>query len=399
MSPSHAHNQLRIVRGLWTRLHPLDRATPSRMQGLLADRRFGGRDRRLYRELLLTAIRHARALPPPTAAAAENHNNDDEAAALAWAATIARACASTRETEAFRSTFAPADSPTDSTAINPLALVPDWFADECETGLSIADTAAALLARAPLWVRLQTDSPAAVLAEWRSLGWTAEPHPTLADAFKLPAETKVTACPLYQAGHYEIQDAGSQRILADVLAAHPAPGPRWLDACAGAGGKTLQLARLLGPSARIDATDPRAAALAELRARATRAGLAPRIRTLAAASDAARDYDGVLVDAPCAGSGTWRRAPHLMVCTTRTDLAAAADLQRTILAEASTRVRPGGLLVYATCSIARTENRLVAEAFLASHGNAFQPASPTRPISPGIEDNDGFYVATFRRNS
>ncbi len=394
MSPSHAHNQLRIVRGLWARLHPLDRATPARLQTLLADRRFGGRDRRLYRELLLTALRHARLLPPPEAI------NDDESAALSWAATLAHACATTRETEAFRATFAStADSAAAPAATNPLALMPEWFAEECETGLPPADTAAALLARAPLWVRLQTDSPAAVHAEWRALGWSAEPHPVLADAFKLPPETKVTACPLYQAGHYEIQDAGSQRILADVLAAHPAPGPRWLDACAGAGGKTLQLARLLGPSARIDATDPRAAALAELRARATRAGLAPRIHTLAAASDTARDYDGVLVDAPCAGSGTWRRAPHLMACTTRADLAAAATLQRAILAEASARVRPGGLLVYATCSIAHTENRLVAKAFLAAHGNEFQSASPTRPIAPGVEDNDGFYVATFRRNS
>ena len=391
---SHAHNQLRIVRGLWTRLQPIDRATPSRLQGLLADRRFGGRDRRRDRGLLLTAIRPARALPPATQA-----DTDNQPAARAWAATIARACAATRETETFRATFSPADSTTPPAAIDPLALMPDWFADECDTGLSPADTAAALLARAPLWVRLQTDSPAAVHAEWRSLGWNAEPHPTLADAFKLPPETKVTACPLYQAGHYEIQDAGSQRILADALATHPAPGPCWLDACAGAGGKTLQLARLLGPPARIDATDPRSAALAELRSRATRAGLAPRIRTLAASTNAARDYDGVLVDAPCAGSGTWRRAPHLMACTTRADLASAAELQRTILAEASARVRPGGLLVYATCSIARTENRLVAEAFLAEHGKDFQPTAPTRPIAPGVEDNDGFYVATFRRNS
>lgn len=388
---SHAHNQLRIVRELWSRLQPIDRATPSRMQTLLADRRFGGRDRRLYRELLLTALRNARALPLPTSA-------NDESAALAWAATLARTCADTRETEAFRTTFA-GDSSLQAAAIDPVALMPEWFTDECETGLSVAATATALLARAPLWLRMQTDSAADVLAEWRALGWNPEPHPTLPYAFKLPPETKVTACPLYQAGHYEVQDAGSQRILADVFAAHPSPGPRWLDACAGAGGKTLQLARLLGPAARIDAADPRPAALAELRARAARAGLSPRIRTLADASGAARDYDGVLVDAPCTGSGTWRRAPHLMACTTRADLAAAAQVQNSILAEASCRVRPGGLLVYATCSIARTENRLAAEAFLAEHGKQFQPSAPTRPIAPGVEDNDGFYVATFRRNS
>lgn len=391
MSQNHAHNQLRIVRGLWSRLQPLDRGTPARLQTLLADRRFGGRDRRLYRELLLTALRHARILPPPDKTA------EDETTALAWATILARGCAATRETESFRATFA---SPGSATApSDPLTLVPDWFAEECETDIPPAETAAALLSRAPLWVRLQTQRPADVLAEWRELGWTAERHPVLSDAFRLPPETKVTSAPLYQSGHYEIQDAGSQRILSDLFAAHPAIGPRWLDSCAGAGGKTLQLARLLGPAARIDATDPRPSALSELRARATRAGLASRIRTLASSTEAGRDYDGVLVDAPCTGTGTWRRSPHLMACTTRADLAAAADLQLSILHEAAPRVRPGGLLVYATCSIARTENRLVAEAFLARHGDAFQAVSPTRPITPGVEDNDGFYVATFLRKT
>ena len=260
-------------------------------------------------------------------------------------------------------------------------------------------------------MRLQTDAPDDAFAEWAARGWVATPHPALADAFKLPPETNLSACDTYQAGHYEIQDLGSQLILASLDLPSRSPGPRWLDACAGAGGKTLQLARLLGPSARIDAADVRPSALAELRARALRAGLGARVRTLhasAVAAEAAR-YDGVLVDAPCSGSGTWRRSPHLMSCTTAADLVAAASLQSQILAESAVHVRPGGVLVYATCSIARHENEDVVAAFLASPaGRDFAPLPPAKDfgfprlarglsLTPGQEDNDGFYVAAFRR--
>mgnify|MGYP001165980116 FL=1 len=387
-----ASNQLRIARDLWTRLQPIDRALPARLQSLLADRRFGSRDRRLYRELLFTALRQARVLAslPP----------DDE---NAWALRVASACARGRETEAVRAAFAASELPPP----DPLELTPAWFASECDTGRPAAETAAALLSRAPVWIRLQVDDPAEAEAEWAARGWSAEPHPALPEARKLPPETNVSACVSYQKGHYEVQDLGSQLILASLDLPARSPGPRWLDACAGAGGKTLQLARLLGPASRVDATDVRPAALAELRTRAARAGLGSRIRTLPRPDPAAL-YDGVLVDAPCSGSGTWRRAPHLMACTSETDLAAAARLQTEILRNAAGRVRPGGLLVYATCSITRTENRAVAETFLSGQAGLFQEEPPAHDfgfprigpglaITPGKHDNDGFYVAVFRR--
>ncbi len=395
---SIAHNHLRIARDLWLRLQPLDRGVPTRLQTLLADRRFGSRDRRLYRELLFTALRQARVLatlPAPP---------DGE---LAWAAHLARACASTRETEAFRAAFAPAP---DAALPAPLDLLPEWFADAVATAPghpSAADLATALLARAPVWVRLQTDAPDDAFAEWAARGWAATPHAALPDAFKLPPETNLSACDTYQAGHYEIQDLGSQLILATLDLPAASPGPRWLDACAGAGGKTLQLARLLGPSARIDAVDIRSASLAELRARTTRAGLGSRVRTLDRPDHATR-YDGVLVDAPCSGSGTWRRSPHLMACTGASDLAVAARTQAALLADHAPCVRPGGLLVYATCSVFRHENEDVAAAFLDAQAGLFAPVPPARDfgfprlahglaIAPGREDNDGFYVAAFRR--
>jgi 16S rRNA (cytosine967-C5)-methyltransferase len=406
---SVARNQARIARDLWRRLQPLDRGTPARLQGLLADRRFGSRDRRLYRELLVTAIRHARPL-------AGLCDAEDEA----WAAHLAPACAANPDTALFREAFAAAASAAPCEALAKerhtttpaLDLVPEWFADEVDTGQPAATVAAALLTRAPLWVRLQTTDSSTVFAEWAALNWTAVPHPTLPDAWRLPAETPVTSSLAYEAGHYEVQDLGSQLILASLgLKPSSAPPLRWLDACAGAGGKTLQLARLLGPSARVDATDIRPAALNELRARATRAGLR-NIRTLPHLNSAdLGNYDGVLVDAPCTGSGTWRRSPHLMACTTLADLDEAAALQGRLLADFARYVRPGGLLVYATCSVFRRENRAVTAAFLAAHAADFVAEPPAHDfgfppladgpaglaITPGFHDNDAFYVATFRR--
>jgi 16S rRNA (cytosine967-C5)-methyltransferase len=395
---SIAHNQLRIARDLWARLQPLDRAAPARLQTLLGDRRFGSRDRRLYRELLFTAMRLARLLA-----------RVDPADEATWSAHLAAHCAITRETEAFRTTYARPDL---LHPASPLDLLPSWFSTEHDPDLPAPPTevAAALIARAPVWVRLQTEQPDEAFAEWAARGWAPRAHPALPGALQLPPETSLSACASYQAGHYEIQDLGSQLILASLDLPARSPGPRWLDACAGAGGKSLQLACLLGSEARIDASDIRPAALAELRARAARAGLGGRIRTLSRPGPDAR-YDGVLVDAPCSGSGTWRRSPHLMSCTSETDLAAAARTQKQILREVAPLVRPGGLLVYATCSIARTENRAVAEAFLEEQSGKFvaEPIAHDHgfprlgtgglAIHPGREDNDGFFVATFRRTA
>jgi 16S rRNA (cytosine967-C5)-methyltransferase len=214
----------------------------------------------------------------------------------------------------------------------------------------------------------------------------------------------------------EIQDLGSQLLLE---AAGIAPGARWLDACAGAGGKTLQLSRLLGSAGSIDAHDVRASALAELAVRARRASVpiadsrqpAPRpaahcapIRIVQAP---AAFYDGVLVDAPCSGSGTWRRAPHLKWTTTPTQIAGAASLQRELLAQFSRHVRPGGRLLYCTCSLSRRENEDVIDAFLAGHPefSIAPPASnfdlPLRggglTFFPARHDTDGFFVACLRR--
>ncbi|MBA3849912.1 MAG: RNA methyltransferase, partial [Opitutus sp.] len=283
---------------------------------------------------------------------------------------------------------------------DPAALLPAWLRHECPAAFAPPHLDA-LLARAPLWVRLQTADPAMVLDEFRRRGWDTRPSSDLPEAFALPPNAEVAGSDAYRRGFVEIQDLGSQLVLAH---APVAPGQIWLDACAGAGGKSLQLAHAVGQSGRVDATDIRPAMLDELRDRAARARL-KNVRIAPIVDGTA--YDGVLVDAPCSGTGVWRRLPHMKWHTRPEMLPPFAAAQLGILSARSTRVKPGGLLVYATCSLTRTENHGVAAAFAAAHPE-FAPVQPARAFGgvfdglgttllPGVRDSDGFYVAVFRR--
>jgi len=231
-----------------------------------------------------------------------------------------------------------------------------------------------------------------VFRELDRLGWAWRRSPLLDGAVALPQDADVARTDAYRLGLVEIQDVGSQLVLES---AGVEPGGHWLDSCAGAGGKTLQLAELLGPGGSVTARDARRAPLLELSARAARAGLDSRV-AVGSRSDPAGGYDGVLVDAPCSGSGTWRRSPHLKWVTTPAGVRAAAALQLGLLRANAARVRPGGLLVYATCSLCRSENESVAEAFLGD-GGGFETALAGRRLTPQSHDGDGFFVASFRR--
>lgn len=362
-----------------------DRALPLRIDLLLQrDRRFGSRDRRLYRELIFTALRFLPEIEPLLAA-----ESGEAVRRLAWAA------ADTVATRNFRAAFATGDA----WRADPVRLLPAWFRAHCPAAFAPLQ-AATLATRAPLWLRLQTDDAAAVLAEFATLGWAVERAPALPSALRLGADVDVTKTAAYRRGAIEVQDLGSQLLLAAVGVE---PGGVWLDACAGAGGKTLQLARLVGPAGRVDAADRRAVALDELGVRVRRAGLA-NVRRVAT-PDAA--YDGVLIDAPCSGSGTWRRAPQLKWTTTPADIEHGHDLQISLLRQHAAHVRPGGRLVYATCSLSQRENEDVAAEFLAGAPD-FAPAPFARTFGgvpagtglallPATHDTDGFFVAAFQR--
>jgi 16S rRNA (cytosine967-C5)-methyltransferase len=400
-----AANQARTFLQLFAELRPhirTDRNFPARLQQRLAkEKRFGSRDRRLYRELCYTAVRFL-----PWIETLLARSPDEAARAVVWLAADIPATRPLRETLI-------ADWPSTPSTIAEKAghlgttepLLPAWFQAHCPAAFHSPEIDT-LHTRAPLWLRLQTEAPRAVFDEFSERGWRWRASEVLPHAFELQTEADVTQTDAYQHGLVEVQDLGSQLILAAV---GPAAGSQWLDACAGAGGKTLQLARAVGPSGRVIAHDVRAAALDELHARANRAVLRNIVPMAYPPAHDAR-FDGVLVDAPCSGSGTWRRAPHLKWCTTENDVTAAAKLQRELLARYASHVRPGGLLVYATCSLSRVENESVVSEFTAAHGE-FVPHPLARnfgfaggqdhqlSIVPSRLNTDGFFVAAFRKTS
>ena len=366
-----------------------DSGLPARIDALLGgDRRLGSRDRRLYRELVYTAVRYLPWVEPLL--------DSDPPGAVRRAAWLA---ADTPELGPFRAEVSaglpecPGDAGEKARILgaDADALSPAWLRGECP-GAFLPPLRETLLSRAPLWLRLQTDDPGAVFGEFNRLGWSWKPSALIAGAVELPPGTDVGRTDAFASGKVEVQDVGSQLILGAVGVA---PGAHWLDACAGSGGKTLQLAALLGPKGRVAARDVRSSALEELSLRASRAGLAGRIQ-IAPGADPAGGYDAVLVDAPCSGSGTWRRAPHLKWITSAEDVKKAAALQLRLLKENAPSVRRGGLLVYATCSICRSENEAVAGAFLADDAR-FEPELAGRTLLPQSHNGDGFFVASFRR--
>jgi 16S rRNA (cytosine967-C5)-methyltransferase len=389
---SRAGSQQRTLLGILARLRPhwsTDASLPARIDSVIGgDRRLGSRDRRLYRELVYTVLRYLPWIEPLL--------DPDPAEAVrraAWLAGDTPALGPFRGEVAAGLPECPAGADGKARVLgeDPDALTPAWFRDECPAAFA-PPLREALLSRAPLWLRLAPGDPGAALAEFDALGWAWRRSPLLAGAVALAPGTDVGRTRAYLSGRVEVQDVGSQRVLAS---AGPAPGGHWLDACAGAGGKTLQLASLLGPSGLVTARDPRPAALAELALRAQRASLAPRIR-VGDPADPPGGFDGVLVDAPCTGSGTWRRAPHLRWVTRPAAVAAAARVQLGLLRENGARVRAGGLLVYATCSLCRTENESVVDAFL-GEPCGFEPVERAVALLPQDHDGDGFFVSSLRR--
>ncbi len=387
---SVAANQARTFLGLLRQLRSrwrTDHALPTAIQTMLArERSFGSRDRRLYRELIYTTLRHLPWIEPLL--------DTDEDEAVRRVACLA---AETPATAPFRAEFAKGEPPSGDRG----ELLPAWFRAHCPEIFSGAELDAQLR-RAPLWLRLQTSAPENIFSEFASLGWSWRASTVVPDAVELLGEVDVTKTTAWKTGQLEVQDLGSQLLLETLGIT---AGSRWLDACAGAGGKSLQLARLIGPSGTVVAHDIRRAALDELGVRAARARLGNVRPTLQ--PPGADEFDGVLVDAPCSGSGTWRRSPHLKWTTTPALITERAILQEKLLAKFAACVRPGGRLIYATCSLSPEENARGVAAFLASHAEfqaepfartfGFQPHDGNLTVLPARHDTDGFFVASLRR--
>lgn len=260
-------------------------------------------------------------------------------------------------------------------------LFPSWFAEALEipSGIGPEEYAnrltAAFQSSPPTWVRLRPSREPDIAAMLVRCGIEAKPHPRMPEAAAVPRGANLQGLsPHFQSG-LEIQDLASQ---ATGLVCAPKAGESWWDACSGAGGKALHLADLLGPSGRILATDIRPSSLEELRRRAAACELGSLIQTRewdgSSHPPPAGDFDGVLLDAPCSGLGTWHRNPDARWRLRRDRITALAHLQLTLLNSTARRVKPGGTLVYATCTLTREENTGVLHAFLAGQpGFALDP--------------------------
>ncbi len=277
--------------------------------------------------------------------------------------------------------------------------IPDWLdhLGVAELGDAWDAEIAALNQRAPVFLRVNTLKNTREKAiEWlASHQVIASEVPGLPDALVL-APGKMLPKPLRTEGRVEIQDAGSQLIAPLV---DPQAGERIIDTCSGAGGKSLHLAALMGNEGRVFAMDVDANKLGELERRAKRAGatcLKSKLINATTPTDFTDIADRLLIDAPCSGLGTLKRQPDLKWRFKPAQLERVRSIQKELLATYSTMLKPGGRLVYATCSILPSENRAAVDSLIEKGGFTL---IEERPVSPAATGFDGFYAAALMKNA
>ena len=243
--------------------------------------------------------------------------------------------------------------------------VPEWLADEVAFS---AEDLRALQTNPVLWLRARSADIEHVA---RTLQ-TQTPDPSRPTALVYTGERDLYKTAEFQNGQFEIQDLGSQ-LVGEACKAQP--GETWWDACAGEGGKTLHLVDQMQNKGIIWATDRNARRLKRLKQRLARAeAFNTRIEDWDGSANlpTKTKFDGILVDAPCSGVGTWRRNPHARWTTTPEDVAELAVVQLNLLNHVAGSLKPGGRLIYAVCTVTRSETTAVADAFSAAHPE-FEP--------------------------
>jgi len=292
--------------------------------------------------------------------------------------------------------------------------VPAWLWEELE----LADPAAKaaflrqLQCDPALWIRARPGQRDALA---KSL-FACEPTPYAPDALRFTGKQDLFRTEQFKTGGFEIQDLASQRV---GLAAAPKPGETWWDACAGEGGKTLHLADLMQNKGVVWASDRHTGRLDTLKRRAARAKIFNYRTALwngSARLPTKTRFDGILLDAPCSGVGTWQRNPHARWTVTPDDVRELAATQSALLNHIAGALKPGGRLVYAVCTLTRSETTAVAEAFTAAHPElepvaVFQSDSAieaagtgpagTNPAAltlwPQDHNANGMFIAAWRR--
>ena len=204
----------------------------------------------------------------------------------------------------------------------------------------------------------------------------------------LQKRINLNTLPEYKKGLIEVQDEGSQLV---ALATNIQPDEKVLDYCAGAGGKSLAFAQMMKNRGKIVAHDISKISLKELQKRAKRANISIVETTLRPEGK----FDHVIVDAPCSGSGTWRRSPDARLKLTEKQLCTLITKQKNILNKAAQYVRPGGKLHYMTCSVIQDENQSQMRTFLHNHKDFHLVHH--QQWTPATTNTDGFFLATFQR--
>lgn len=281
--------------------------------------------------------------------------------------------------------------------------VPEWVKSELPP---TADWARSLQAEPRLWLRArpgQGATLAAMLGDCQPFDAGA-----LGEILEYRGQKDLFRTKEFHAGSFELQDINSQAV---GLLCAPQPGQTWWDACAGEGGKTMHLSDLMQNKGLIWASDRAAWRLQILKRRAARArvfnyrsvqwdgGAKPPTKT---------KFDGVLVDAPCSGLGTWQRNPHARWTTTPQDVRELSALQLQILRNASGNVKPGGKLIYAVCTLPQAETAGVVAEFekqcpdfqplpVQNPFNPNAPASTPIQLWPQLNGGNGMFIALWKR--
>ncbi|WP_394664394.1 RsmB/NOP family class I SAM-dependent RNA methyltransferase [uncultured Sphingomonas sp.] len=356
-----------------------------------ATRRYAGsKDRRAVRELVYAAIRQAGPVPASGRAAMVAVADHDPAVAATFDGV--------------------GHGPAPITPDEPRAeggVAPAWLVEALTASGLDEGQQAALVDRAPLDLRVNSLATTrdAVLVEWPEGAAT----PLAPLGIRLPNGTAVEQSEVYRAGLVEVQDEGSQLVGAALNAK---PGEWIVDLCAGAGGKTLQLAAAMANQGALLACDIDRARLQKLSPRAERAGasiIESRLLNPGHEAEMLADWagnaDGVLIDAPCSGTGTWRRNPEARWRLTPERLERLGGMQAQVLEIGAGLVKPGGRMVYIVCSLLDAEGTDQVAAFLAGHGGwsveAIQPAIGAphglgHRLDPAAHGTDGFFVACLR---
>lgn len=299
---------------------------------------------------------------------------------------------------ALHARFAAAPKSIKAEALTALA-VPGWLAAEATFPL---DSLRQLQRDPALWLRARPASAAKLAAVLGS----CEHADRAPDALRFNGRGDLFRTAAFKAGDFEIQDLASQLV---GHACAPQPGQTWWDACAGEGGKTLHLADLMANKGLVWATDRHDKRLETLKRRFARAKLFNYRTALwdgSAKLPTQTKFDGVLVDAPCSGVGTWQRNPQARWTASPNDVSELAVTQRALLEHVAGSVKPGGRLVYAVCTVTRAETSAIADAFTAAHpdftpadvlASSATPPSPQLLLWPHELNANGMFIAAWTR--